>query len=336
MGEYRNQALEILLKRPSAFVTVLFAGLLVANLITIPQFVSPHNLAGTLAVAAPFVLAAIASTLPVLSGGGGIDLSVGPLLGFSNVLFIGWLMPHGYAGPETAIPFLLLLGAGVGLINGLLVAVLRLQPIVATLGTYLVLGGLSLRVMPQPIGEAPSWIVRFDGSFAGVPGALILVAFPVAVWVLLRRTAYAKALYSVGGDERAAFTAGIDLRLVRIVSYVLAGIFAAVAGLALTALIQSGDPTIGTQYTLIAIAAVALGGTSLAGGRGGLTGSILGALTIFLIQNFLSAINVSALWLQVVYGAILVFALVANSQARTFAKRHPAGVSAPSTIGPAA
>src|SRR4051812_42970253 len=109
MREYRDKALEILLKRPSAFVTVLFLALLVANLITIPQFVSPHNVAGTLAVAAPFVLAAIASTLPVLSGGGGIDLSVGPLLGFSNVLFIGWLMPHGYAGPETAIPFVLLL-----------------------------------------------------------------------------------------------------------------------------------------------------------------------------------------------------------------------------------
>lgn len=311
------------LKQPAAFATVLFAALLVANLIANAEFVAPHNIAGTLAIAAPFVLAALASTPPILSGGGGIDLSVGPLLGFANVLLIGWMLPHNLAAPETAIPLLVVLGAVVGLINGVLVAVVRLQPIVATLGTYLVLGGLALEIMPQPIGEAPTWIVRFGGSIAGVPGAVILVAIPVIAWLLLRRTAYAGSLYAVGGDERAAFSAGIDVTLVRIGAYVISGVFAVIAGLALTALIQSGDPTLGAQYTLVAIAAVALGGTSLAGGRGGIAGSILGALTIFLIQNLLSALYVSALWLQVVYGAILVVALIANAQARTLARRRP-------------
>jgi len=278
----------------------------------------------------------MASTPPVLSGGGGIDLSVGPVLGFVNVLLIAWLLPNGLAAPQIAIPLLLLFGALVGVLNGVLVAVVRLQPIVATLGTYLVLVGLALEVMPQPIGEAPTWIVRFGGSIVGIPGAVILVAVPLVAWILLRRTSYATALYSVGGDARVAFSAGINVSRVRIMAYVISGVFAAIAGLALTALIESGDPNLGPQYTLVAIAAVALGGTSLAGGRGGIAGPILGALTIFLIQNLLSAVHVSALWLQVVYGAILVIALIANSQVRTLARRRPATRAEPSTIGPSA
>lgn len=333
MPERPGHGLRGALRRPSALAAVLFLVLLIANLFAIPQFVSPSNIAGTLAIAAPFVIAAIASTPPVISGGGGIDLSVGPLLGFINVLLIGWLMPRGLAAPQIAIPLLLLFGAGVGLVNGLLVAVLRLQPIVATLGTYLVLAGLSLEVMPQPVGEAPTWIVRFGGSIAGVPGAVILVAVPVVVWLLLRRTSFATALYSVGGDARVAFSAGINIAVVRVTAYVVSGAFAAVAGLALTALIQSGDPNLGPQYTLVAIAAVALGGTSLAGGRGGIAGPILGALTIFLIQNLLSAVHVSALWLQVVYGAILVIALIANAQVRTLARRRPTAAPVPLTTG---
>jgi ribose transport system permease protein len=184
--------------------------------------------------------------------------------------------------------------------------------------------------MPQPIGTAPNWIVRFDGSFGGLPGALILVAIPVAIWLWLQRTAYYNALFAVGGDDRAAFSAGVDITIVRICAYVLGGVFASIAGLALTALVQSGDPTLGPQYTLVAIAAVALGGTSLAGGRGGIAGSILGALSIFLIQNLLSAIHVSALWLQVVYGAILVVALVMNAEARALLLRRRA--AAPSAV----
>jgi ribose transport system permease protein len=104
----------------------------------------------------------------------------------------------------------------------------------------------------------------------------------------------------------------------------IGGIFAAVAGLALTALIESGDPNIGPTYTLVAIAAVALGGTSLAGGRGGIIGSIFGALSIYLIQNLLSAVHVSALWLQVAYGAILVFAVVVNAEIRVLVRRRAA------------
>ena len=302
-----------LFERTYSFAVLLVAILMIGNLIENPEFVASDQIAGTLAIAAPFVIAAIASTPPILSGGGGIDLSVGPLLGFVNVILVVRLIPNGWDEPYIAVPLLLLLGAGIGLVNGLLVAVVRLQPIVATLGMYLILVGWSLREMPEPIGEAPDWLVDFRDSFGPVPGALILMLVPVVVWILLMRTPYYRALMCVGGDERASFSAGVNITIVRIGAYVLSGMFAAVAGMALTALIGSGDPTLGPQYTLAAIAAVALGGTSLAGGRGGIIGSILGAFAIFLIRNFLGAVGVAYYWNQVVYGAILLGALILNA-----------------------
>lgn len=206
-----------------AFAAMLFAVLLGANLIAIPQFVSPANVAGTLAVAAPFVIAAIAATPAILVGGGGIDLSIGPLLGLTNVVLVALLAPRGLDSPLEALPLLLALGTGVGLVNGLLVAVVRLQPIVATLGMYLVLTGLSLEILPQPGGQAPAWIAQFGGNVARVPGAIILVGSPVALWVLLRRTAFYQALMAVGGDDRAAFSAGVNIVVVRLGVYALGG-----------------------------------------------------------------------------------------------------------------
>lgn len=313
----------MLAARTYSFVLLLFLALLLANLVpdVSRASFSPTQFAGTLAIAAPFVIAAIASTPAILSGGGGIDLSIGPLLGFVNVIFVVRLIPE-LDGPATAIPILVGIGLLVGLLNGLLVAIVRLQPIVATLGTYLIIIGWSLKEAPQPIGQAPEWIVDFRGSFGPVPGAIVLVAIPVIVWLALMRTPFHKALLAVGGDERAAFSAGINVAFVRVGAYMLGGFFAVWAGLALTALIQSADPLIGPQYTLVAIAAVAIGGTSLAGGRGGITGSILGAAAIFLIQNLLSGLRVSSLWLQVVYGGILIAALVANAVGRELAAKR--------------
>jgi ribose transport system permease protein len=312
----RRPTYEELSRRPAFFVTVLFTVLFIANVAVIPQFVAASNVAGTLAIAAPFVIAAIASTPAVLSGGGGLDLSIGPLVGLVNVVLVAELMPRDLADPWPALPLLLALGAVIGFVNGVLVAVVRVPPMVATLGTYLVITGASVIVMPEPLGEAPDWVARFSGSFGPVPGAVVLVGVAAAAWAAVRRLPYHTALLAVGGDERAAYSAGIDVRLVRLVAYTVGGVLAVIAGIALTALIKSGDPLIGPQYTLVAIAAVALGGTSLAGGRGGIYGPALGALCIFLIQNLLTAAHVSALWLQTAYGAILVAAVVVNAVTR--------------------
>jgi len=259
----------------------------------------------------------MASVPSVLSGGGGLDLSVGPLLGFVNVAVVGLLVPHGLGSAWLGIPLCLLLGALVGALNGALVAYGRLQPIVVTLGSYLVLAGLSLVVLPQPRGGAPSWAAFLGGGWIGghVAHALLLPAAAFALWAVLRKAGFVRLVSAVGSDERAAYTSGVNVALVRLGAYALGGVFAGLAGMSLTALINSGDPTIGKQYTLMAIAAVALGGNALAGGRGGVLGPLLGAATLFLIQLLLSALQVSSLWIQVVYGAVLLLAICLNSGA---------------------
>lgn len=301
---------------PMSFAGLLALGLFAANLVEIPRFVYPSNLPGTVNLALPALLAAMASVPSILSGRGGVDLSVGPLLGFVNVFLIGILLPHALGSAWAAVPLALLLGASVGAANGLLVTLLRLQPIVVTLGAYLVLTGLALVVMPQAVGSAPRWAMTLANGWHGVPRSLALFVVALLVWLVARRSGYVRALQAVGSDDRAAFTAGVNVDAVRVGAYALGGLFAGFAGLAVTVLISSGDPTLGPQYTLVSFAAVALGGNALAGGAGTVVGPLLGALVIFLLQNLLAAVNVSSLWIQVAYGAILLGAIVLNAQVR--------------------
>ena len=263
----------------------------------------------TLGTAAPTLLAAVAVTPSILSGRGGIDLSVGPLMGVLNVLLVQYLIGQaGQGSPFVVVPVALVLGALGGLLNGTLVGVVRLQPVVATLGTYLMFSGLAIWLLPSPNGTVPSWLMGLSSQ-----GVLVPLAAVAAGWALLKRTPYYEHLMAIGGDERAAFTSGVPVVAVRILAYTLGGVLAGVAALALSAVLGSADPTVGPGFTLSAITAAALGGTSLAGGRGGLTGAIVGALDIFLLQNLLTHFNISTFALQIFYGVILVLAVTSNA-----------------------
>jgi ribose transport system permease protein len=298
---------------PAAFTALLFVVLLVANVAQDPIMLSPRFLTGSLSVAMPLVVGAMAVTPPILSGGGGMDLSVGPLMGLINVLVVTVLMPAGLGDWWSAVPLLTAVGLLVGAVNGWLVSAVRLQPIVATLGTYLVLGGISLWLLPSPLGPVPAWFGILSRPIGGVPGPLVFLAGPALLWFALGRTPFLKTLLAVGGDDRVAYSAGIDVTRVRIVAYAVAGLFSAVAGIALTSLIQSADATVGPPFTLQVITAAALGGISLAGGRGSMWGSVFGALSLFLIQNLLTNYGVSVFWQQVVFGLTLIAALVLNA-----------------------
>jgi ribose transport system permease protein len=177
-----------------------------------------------------------------------------------------------------------------------------------------ILSGVGLAVLSEPATGSTPWLDALGGQIGGFfPGALILIAVPFAVWWLLGRTPFIQALYSVGGDELAAYSAGIDVRRVRVIAYMLGGAFAGLAGIALAAATQSADASQATQYTLPAIAAVAIGGTSFAGGRGGPLGSLAGAAIMFLSQTLLDAIGVSGNWDQVIYGVMLLGAILGSS-----------------------
>ena len=275
---------------------------------------------GTLiGLAAPLIGAALASTPAILGGRGGIDVSVGPLMGFVNAVLIKTLVVDAaIASPFVLVPAALALGAAVGAFNGLLATVIRIQPIVATLGTYLILTGVTLTLLPGPMGVAPLWLKSLAGSMAVLPLGLVLAA-----WWGFRQLPLYGQLMATGSDDRAAFSTGVAVTGVRFFSYLLTGVFAGAAGLMLTALIGSADPATGPTYTLIAISAVALGGVSLAGGRGGLLGAAVGAVDIFLLQSALTFFNVSTYVLQVAYGTILVLAVVLTAfQDRQLSRRH--------------
>lgn len=290
----------------AGFGPVLLVLLLAVNIAINPARFAPGAWGTLIGLAAPLIGAALASTPAILGGRGGIDISVGPLMGFINALVVLVLIQQlGIETPWIIVPAAVLAGALVGAANGLLATVLRIQPIVATLGTYLILIGITLTILPAPTGTVPAWLRSLGGPLSILPLAAVFVA-----WIVIRRLPYYDHLMAVGSDDRAAYTAGIPVTLVRFLSYVITGAFAGVAALMMTALIGSADPSIGPAYTLIAISAVALGGVSLAGGRGGLFGAAIGAIDIFLLQSALTYFNLSTFVLQIAYGAVLVLAIV--------------------------
>lgn len=296
--------------------------LLTLNIAVDPGFLLPSYLPGTLAAFAPLAILAMASTPAILSGGGGIDISLAPLAAFINIILVTQIMSQeALSNPGPAILVSLAVGAIVGAINGLLVTRLRYQPILATLCALFILSGLNLKLAPTPVAAGDNWTAGLAGSVAGVPLALVLIAAPVAIWLALARTAWMSNIYAVGGDQVAAYSAGVDVRNVRLLAYTLGGLFSGFAGIALVAIIRAADATIATQYLLFALTAVALGGTSFAGGRGGLAGSLLGAGSIFLLQLLLTEVGMQSSWLQVVYGGILLVAVVLAGRLTTSASK---------------
>ncbi|MBN9187499.1 ABC transporter permease [Microbacterium sp.] len=295
------------LRRNSYVVALILAiVLLVANLMVQSDF----GWVQQFATFAPLAIAAMASTPAILSGRGGFDLSISPLMTLCSCVFIVFLIPNGLGDPLTAIPIVLLIGAAVGGVNGLLIVFLRVPPMVVTLAMYFVLIGVNLKLIPTPQSVTGTWVSYLAGTVGPIPGGLVTIAVVVVIWVALGFIPYRRLLYAVGSDDAAAFSSGVNVSAIRVVAYVLGGLFAAIGSFALVGLVSSADASQSSAYTLIAVAAVALGGTSLVGGRGGVIGSLIGAAVIYLLQSLLSGLQVSPTWLQFIYGVMLVLSVV--------------------------
>jgi ribose transport system permease protein len=289
-----------------AFAALLMVAVLVATLV---KDGGNFGVSDQLAIAAPMILAAMASAPSII--GRGFDLSISPLLVFTGAVYVVWLAPHGLGG-AIAVPIVLGVGTLAGLFTGLVITLLRIQPVVVTLGMYFALQGVDLLVAPNPtsLKGQDLWIYHLAGDIGPIPGAVFTIGVPLLIWYGLKRVPFRGLLYAVGSNDATAFSSGVNVTAVRVASYALGGLFAGFGGLALTALVRSSNASTSTQYALVAIAAVVLGGTSLAGGRGGLIGVCFGAFTIYLFQNLLSSFEVNPAWLQIVYGAILIIAVV--------------------------
>lgn len=295
---------------PVLVAVVVFTAL---NAVASPAFTDTSNWNGMMIGMAPFIIMAMAQTAPVMSGDGGIDLSVGPLAGLVNAMVTSVLVPNGWSDPFSVIGASIGVGVLSGLLNGFLISYVRVQPIIATLGTFLAYQGITLEMLPMAGGQAPGWLLALAGSYGGVSGMLVLVLALGLVWLAFERTAYRRNLLAIGGDSRAAYASGVNVAAVRIIAYVIGGGLAAIAGLVFTAALGSGDPRVGVPYTLTSIAAVALGGIALSGGRGGMLGAAAAGALLFLIQTLFTLAQVSIFYIQIMYGLILLVALTLNA-----------------------
>jgi erythritol transport system permease protein len=276
-----------------------------------------------------FGLLATGMLLVILNGG--IDLSVGSVLGLSGV-FAGFLMQGidlPWAGVILYLPvwavILLTLGVGafVGITNGVLIAYFKVPAFVATLGTLYVARGVALLMtngltfnnlsgLPVHGNTGFDWL-GFN-RLGGVPiGVIILVVVALCAGLLLSRTAFGRWLYSSGGNERAAELSGVPVKRVQVIVYMISGMCAAVAGLVLSSQLTSAGPTAGFTYELTAIAAVVIGGAALSGGHGNVRGTLLGAFVIGFLSDGLVIIGVSSYWQTVFTGAVIVLAVLLNS-----------------------
>ncbi len=281
-----------------------------------PRLFTGEGLGGAIIVVAPLILAALALTPIALAGRGGVDLSIGPLLGFINVSLVKWLVENGITSPFAVVGYVVLLGVAYQLLVAAIIIYVRVAPIIVTLSGYLVLTGVNLVIMDRPSGFAPEWMQDWGfGMEVFSPVFYILIGM-IALWFAFSRTSFYRQILITGADERMAFANGVNTVAARFGAHAVSGVFAGMAALTYTALIASGDPTQGNTYTLAAITALVLGGTSLAGGGGGGLGSILGAVSMYLITYCLSTFsfgNVSGFVSQMSTGLILVLSLLINS-----------------------
>lgn len=292
---------------------VLIAVLLAVAVMRNPSFVSLSGFGSAIIVAAPLVMATYALMAVAVAGRGTVDLAVGPLMAFINVSIVKLNMLGVVTGPFAV--FFVALGLGVlyQLLFALIVIWVRVQPIIVALSGFLALSGINLVILQRPGGMAPEWMGSWGLGTTIFSPILLIVLIATGGWLLFTLTPFYANLRMMGYDERAAWTSGVRINIVRIGAHVISGLFAGLGALCYTALIASGDPTQGTTMTLTAVTALVLGGVSLSGGRGGVTGALLGALNLYLIGFVLATFNfgaVQAFVTQMSYGIILVLSLL--------------------------
>jgi ribose transport system permease protein len=275
-----------------------------------PAFLSITNILNVLWSISVVGIMAVGMTFVILTAG--IDLSVGSIVCITGVACALLFDPLGFSLPLTLF-LVLLLGAVLGLINGMLVTKAAITPFIVTLATMAFFRGITLFVTQgKTIGvlEPEIFLELGGGKFLGIPIPLIIFVFTAIVgWFLAERTIYGRSVYLLGGNKVAARMSGINIKRVEMNAYVLSGICAAISGILLTSLVQQAGSYQGRDYEMDVIAAVVVGGTSLFGGVGGVSGSVLGAILMGIIANGLNLLNIASPYHPIVKGIVIIFAV---------------------------
>lgn len=293
---------------PTVVALLLSVGLYLLGGIIEPDFLNVAQAINIVRLAAFLGIIAAGQTLVIISGNEGIDLSVGAVVTLGAILT--FMVGNGQSGMLLpALGVALAVGAGIGLVNGLGVVFLNIPPLVMTLGmTGVVQGGILALTEGSIPGATPRLLATLmNGRVLGVPGVIYLwLALGLLMWLLLERTPYGKYLFAVGVNRRTARLSGVNVRLVVTVTYMLSGLLAAFGGFVLLGFTQRVFLNLGGSYLFPSIAAVVVGGTVLAGGRGSYLGTMAGALVLTVIDSLLRALQIHEAYQLIVFGGILV------------------------------
>ena len=274
------------------------------------NFFSGPNIRDMLVRSVALGIVAAGQTLVIV--GGSLDLSVAYLISVSTIV-AATAMGGDAASIPLGIGAVLAVGAGVGLINGLIITKLRVNAFIATLGTALIMRGLLDANFEGASGEVPREFGFLGyGSIGPVPiSVIVLAAFVALVWFLLHSTRFGHQLYAVGGDEETARLSGVRTHRTLIGAHVLCSLSAAICGLFLASRLRAGDPLVGPNggYDLESIAAVVVGGTALSGGTGGVIGTLGGVLILAVLDNLFNVLEVNAFLKDVLRGVIIIAAV---------------------------
>lgn len=289
-------------------VLALVALVIVLSLLS-DRFLTQSNLINVLRQIS--INAIIAAGMTVVIIGRGIDLSVGSLLALNGV--VGAALAVGGLPAGIAIAAALGLGLAMGVFNGAFVAYAGIAPFIVTLAGLTIFRGMALAFTDgRPIsGLPPAFMTIGYGSFLGLPVPVwIMLGFLFLTHAILRYTALGRAIYAIGGNEEAARLSGIPVRRVLLFTFAYSGLAAALASVVLNGRLNSAQPSAGVMFELDAIAAVVVGGTSLFGGKGGVFGTLVGALIIGVINNGMNLLNVPSFYQQIVKGGVILGALL--------------------------
>ena len=309
----RSPLVEAIVHAPGAFY--LLAILSVALTIWTPNFFSTANLANVALQVAVLTIVALGMTLVILTEG--IDLSLGPVLGLCGVAG-ALLVSAGYPLP-VAIGSALVIGMIFGAVNGTLVALVGMPPFVVTLGTFGIAQSVAtVLTKGDSVTSLPSYYRWFnDGVFSGIPVPIWATTAVFALtWFLLYRTKFGRYVFAIGGNRRALILSGTRVNAYHIAAYVYAGLLAGIASFIMTARMNAAHPTIGVGLEFDAIAAVILGGTSFEKGRGGIAGTVIGALAVGVLRNGLNLLGVGTEWQVAIVGIVIIFAVGLDSVRR--------------------
>ena len=297
----------IKLGRESGIVVALVMMIIVFSLID-PIYLSSNNIVDIVKQSTINGLLGIGITLAIITGG--IDLSIGSTFAIV-IVSVGKLLVSG-VNPFLAFAVGIILGFSLGIVNGILVAKVKLQPFIATLGTmsiyrgvaYIITGGWPVLDIPENFRKA------LDGDIFGVIPSSVVLLFVVGIiiWIILKYTRFGNYIYALGSNEEATKLSGVNVDFNKMMAYAICGVGAALAGMVLLARLGTGEPTAGQGYELNAIAAAAVGGTSLMGGKGTMLGTILGTILLSALRVGLIVVGVDSFWQYIATGIIIVIA----------------------------